>query len=64
MIRYALLAEESASVVSYQQVVFNTYAAEILVGFEHLIVDEVFVQSLRLPVVYECRYEIKCPVRL
>ena len=68
MIWNALLAEETASVLGDENVVFYTYSAKVLICLEQVEVDEFLAVSACLPVVDEggneiysrfvCHYEI------
>ena len=46
-----LVADEAAAVLGDEDIVLQTYATEVLVGLQQVVVDEVLVQTLCPPVV-------------
>ena len=58
MIRNALAAEESATILGDEDVVLNAHAAEVLVSLQLVEVQELLAVSAGLPVVDEGRNEV------
>ena len=52
------VAEHTATIGCYENVVLETYSSEILVCFQQVVVKEVAVQTACTPVVNECRNEV------
>ena len=51
MIGYTVLAYEAAAVLCNQYVVFNTYTAKVLIGFNFIEIKEFPAMSAGFPVV-------------
>ena len=49
VVGYNLFAKHSTTVVGYQYVVFQSYAAEVLIGFNQVEIEEVFAVSFSPP---------------
>lgn len=58
MVRYSVFAEETATVLCDEDVVFDAYAAEVLVSLNLVEVEELGTMARSLPVVDECGDEV------
>jgi hypothetical protein len=58
VVRNKFVTDKLASVLGDKDVVFDTNATEILVGFEKVIIDEILMQALLAPVVDKSRDEV------
>ena len=58
MVRNAVLAEESATILCDEHIVFNTDTSEVLVGLELVEIEELSAMARSLPVVDEGRDKV------
>ena len=58
MVRNAVFAYKPAAVFCNEQVIFNTYAAEIFIGLKKVEINKFLAMTACFPVVYKCGNEV------